>query len=187
MIVGCIPDRVPATPTGPPTLASAPALPTTTDGPAAPGATPRPSRGRPLNVSPRATGAPSRAFAEFLARVNDDRTTVDRLDGALQDATDARDLDAVHRAAVAILDLVDVEQAWLDGHPPADCYAGAYASATAMLEDLGTAAGRFVDWSAAGGGLDGLVALGRAADAAQTAQDALMTFGTVLGGTACPA
>ena len=129
MIVGCIPDRVPATPTGPPTLASAPALPTTTDG---------------LNVPPRATGAPSRAFAEFLARVNDDRATVDRLDEALQNATDARDRDAVHRAAVAILDLVDVEQAWLDGHPPADCYAGAHASATVMLGALGTASWRSV-------------------------------------------
>lgn len=171
MIVGCIPDRVPAT----------------TDGPAASSATPRPSRVHPLDVPPLATGAPSRAFTEFLARVNGDRTTVDTLDGALQRATDARDLDAVHKAAAAILHFVDVEQAWLNGHPPVDCYADAHGSATVMLGALGTAAGRFVEWSAAGGGLDGLVALGRAADAAQTAQDALATFGTVLGGTACPA
>ena len=195
VIAGCIPDtdRVAATPTGPATLASAPAGADPTapgsppQGPTTGDATPRPSRVRPLNVPPLATGASSRAFAAFLARVNADRTTVDTLDGTLQGATDARDLDAVHAAADDIRVFVDTERGWLVGHPPADCYVDAHTSATVMLDALGTAADRFLEWSAAGGGLDGLVALGRAADAAQTAQDALATFGMVLGRTACPA
>ena len=55
----------------------------------------------------------------------------------------------------------------------------------AMLEAYGGAADRFVDWSTTGGGLNGLPALGRAADAAKAAQAALATFTSVLGGTSC--
>lgn len=140
---------------------------------------------RPTGAPPRATGAPRLAYAEFLLRLNDDRTTVEALNRTLAAAADAQNLDAVRTAAVAILDFVDVERDWLRGHPPADCYSVAHASATAMLDAYGTAADRFVDWSAAGGGLNGLAALGLAVDAASAAGDALTTFGTVLGGTTC--
>ena len=158
------------------------AAPTSTPAPTA-----GPSRTRPLNVPPLGGAASSRAYAEFLARVGDDRATVDGLDRDLTNASNAADLDAVRRAAVAILDFVDVERDWLLGHPPADCYADAHAAATAMIEDYGDAADRFVDWSTTGGGLNGLPALGRAADAAKTAQAALATFASVLGGTSCAA
>ncbi len=150
-----------------------------------PAATARPRGSRPLNVPPLGGAAASRAYAEFLTRVSDDRTTVDGLDRDLTSAANAADLDAVRKAAVAILDFVDVERDWLLGHPPADCYADAHASALAMLEAYGAAGDRFVDWSTTGGGLNGLPALGRAADAAKTAQAALTTFASVLGGTSC--
>ena len=121
-----------------------------------------------------------------MARVNDDRSTVDGLDRDLTNASSATDLAAVRTAAVAILDFVDVERDWLLGHPPADCFVDAHAAAMAMLEAYGGAADRFVDWSTTGGGLNGLPALSRAADAAKTAQAALSTFASVLGGTTCP-
>ena len=121
--------------------------------------------------SPRA--AAIKAYAAFLSRVNDDRATVDGLDRDLSNASSAADLDAVRTAAVAILDFVEVERDWLLGHPPADCYADAHASAVAMLEAYGGAADRFVDWSTTGGGLNGLPALGRAAEAADAATDGL--------------
>ena len=149
-------------------------------------ADPSPTAGSASAAPPRATGAPSHAYAEFLARVNADRATVDGLDHDLSTAANAADLDAVRKAAVAILDFVDVERDWLLGHPPADCYADAHTSAMAMLEAYGGAGERFIDWSTTGGGLNGLPALGRAADAATTAQTALTTFAAVLGGTTCP-
>ena len=148
-------------------------------------ATARPKGSHPLNVPPLGGPAASRAYAEFLARVSADRTTVDGLDRDLTSASNAADLDAVRKAAVAILDFVDVERDWLLGHPPADCYADAHASALAMLEAYGAAGDRFVDWSTTGGGLNGLPALGSAADAAKTAQAALASFASVLGGTSC--
>lgn len=150
-----------------------------------PAATARPKGSRPLNVPPLGGPAASRAYTEFLARVRDDQATVDGLDRDLTTASNAADLDAVRKAAVAILDFVDVERDWLLGHPPAGCYADAHASAMAMLEAYGAAGDRFVDWSTTGGGLNGLPALGRAADAAKTAQAALTTFTSVLGGTSC--
>jgi hypothetical protein len=55
-----------------------------------------------------------------------------------------------------------------------------------MLEAYGTAADRFVDWSATGGGLAGLGALGRAVEAGQTAGTALSAFGHALEATRCP-
>jgi hypothetical protein len=165
--------------------------PPVVDTAAAPTATPAPttgpSRTRPLNVPPLGGAASSRAYAEFLARVTEDRATVDGLDRDLTNASNAADLDAVRKAAVAILDFVEVERDWLLGHPPADCYADAHAAAMAMIGDYGDAADRFVDWSTTGGGLNGLPALGRAADAAKTAQAALATFASVLGGTSCAA
>ena len=137
--------------------------------------------------TPLRSAASSRAYADFLARVTDDRATVDGLDRDLTNASNAADLDAVRKAAVAILDFVDVERDWLLGHPPADCYADAHAAALAMLEAYGDAADRFVDWSTTGGGLNGLPALGRAADAAKIAEAAFATFASVLGGTSCAA
>lgn len=174
-----------STPASP--AASGASTPTAVAGPTtkpSPAPTPAsPSRTDP----PRATGDPRLAYAEFLLRVNDDRSAVDRLNRALGTATDDRDLDAVRAAAVDILDFVDAEHDWLREHPPTDCYAKAHASANAMLEAYGTAADRFIDWSAAGGGLAGLAAFGRAVDAAGAAADALSAFGQALDGTTCRA
>ena len=135
---------------------------------------------------PRASGVARLAYAEFLSRVNDDRATVAGLNRSLSTAADAQDPPAVRSAAVEILDFVDIERDWLRAHPPAECYAAAHASATAMLDAYGMAADRFVDWSATGGGLAGLGALGRAVDAARAAGEALAAFGTVLEATRCP-
>jgi hypothetical protein len=118
--------------------------------------------------------------------VNGDRTTVDRLNTAVSVAAEAQDTDAVRRAALDILDFVEVERNWLHDHPPAECYATAHAAASAMLEAYGSAAERFIDWATAGGGLDGLLALGEALDAAQVATDSLTSFGRELEGTTCP-
>jgi hypothetical protein len=160
-----------------------PAGPTTSSAPAS---TAGPKLSRPLNVPPLGDAASGRAYAAFVSRVGDDRSTVDGLDRDLTDASNAADLGAVRKAAVAILDFVDVERDWLLGHPPAGCYADAHASAMAMLEAYGAAADRFVDWSTTGGGLNGLPALGRAAEAASTAQAAFAAFTSVLGRTSCP-
>lgn len=141
----------------------------------------------PRTSPPRTTGDPRLAYAEFLLRVNDDRTTVGRLNATLTDAVKSTDTDATQAAAVAILDFVDAERVWLIGHPPADCYAAAHGAAISMLEAYGTAAERFIDWAATGGGLDGLPALGTALDAAGTAGDALTAFGHALEGTTCRA
>jgi len=136
---------------------------------------------------PRATGDPRLAYAEFLLRVNDDRATVEALNRDLATAAEAQDPVAVRVAAVAILDFVDGERDWLREHPPAECYAAAHGAANAMLEAYGLAADRFVTWAATGGGLDGLVALGEALDAAQDASDALTVFGRALEATTCQA
>lgn len=149
-----------------------------------PSATPPPAPAR--TARPRATGDPRLAYAEFLLRVNDDRATVDRLNTALTTAANAQHPDAVRRASVDILDFVDVERDWLQGHPPADCYAKAHTAAGAMLDAYGTTADRFVDWSATGGGIAGLGALGRAIESGQAAADALTAFGRSLEATACP-
>ena len=55
-----------------------------------------------------------------------------------------------------------------------------------MLDAYGTAADRFIDWSASGGGLAGLPALGVALDAADSARAAFETFVAALEGTTCP-
>jgi len=139
------------------------------------------------SAPPRATGDPRLAYAEFLLRVNDDRATVERLNRDLATAAEAQDPDAVRFAAVAILDFVDVERDWLRAHPPAECYAAAHAPANAMLEAYGSAADRFVNWAASGGGLAGLAALGEALDAADEAGDALGAFGRALEAATCRA
>ncbi len=140
----------------------------------------------PATTPPRASGPPLLAWAEFLARLNEDRSTVEGLNAALTTAAQAQDPDAVKAASVDILDFVDVERDWLRDHPPADCYAEAHGAAAAMLDAYGTAAERFIDWSASGGGLAGLPALGVALDAADTARAAFETFVAALEGTTCP-
>ena len=136
---------------------------------------------------PRASGPPRLAWAEFLAHLNEDRSTVDGLNTALTTAAQAQDTDAVKAASVDILDFVDVERDWLRDHPPADCYAAAHGAAAAMLDAYGTAADRFIDWTTTGGGLGGLPALGDAVAAADTARAAFETFVAALEGTTCPA
>lgn len=178
-----IPDATAATGT------SKPSAPTsTTASTSATTPTPRASAPSsvPVTAPPRASGPPLLAWAEFLSRLNEDRSTVDGLNRALTTAAEAQDADAVRVAAVDILDFVDVERDWLREHPPADCYAAAHAAATAMLDAYGTAADRFIDWTTSGGGLGGLPALGVAVDAADTARAAFTTFVTAMEGTTCP-
>jgi hypothetical protein len=161
------------------------ALPSATAGTPAP--TPNPEPAPSVTAPPRASGPPRLAWAEFLARLNEDRATVERLNAALTTAAQAQDPDAVKAASVDILDFVDVERDWLREHPPADCYAEAHAAASAMLDAYGIAAERFIDWTSTGGGLGGLPALGVAVDAAERARAAFTRFVTAMEGTTCPA
>jgi len=154
---------------------------------AVPAPTPVPTPAPIVTAAPRASGPARLAFAAFLARVNDDRATVNGLNSALSAAAETQDTDAVRRAAVDILDFVDVERDWLREQPPAECYAAAHTAANAMLDAYGTAADRFIDWAAAGGGLAGVTALAAAVDAAQAAGDSLAAFGTTLTATRCAA
>ena len=169
--------------------AVATATPTAT---AAPSATPTPTptvepTPRPTPTeAPVADGDPRLLYAEFVLRVNDDRSTVEALNGRLTTAAQAQDAAAVAAASVDILDFVDSERDWLRDHPPARCYRRAHASATAMISAYGDAAERFFDWSKSGGGLAGLDALADALAAAETAGDALTTFGRDLEATSCP-
>ena len=156
--------------------------------PSGPAATPaQPPSRAPATPPPGASGPPLLAWAEFLAHLNDDRATVEGLNGALTTAAEAQDAEAVRSAAVDILDFVDVERDWLREHPPADCYADAHASAAAMLDAYGAAADRFVDWTTTGGGLGGLPALGVAVEAADAARAAFTTFAAALEATTCRA
>jgi hypothetical protein len=189
---GPTPSRSPAAAASSPTADSSP-IPIATPsldppsslGPSASAATTTPA---PVATPrPRASGPPRLAYAAFLRRVNDDRATVTTLNGALSTAAQAQDPTAVRHAAVDILDFVDTERDWLRDHPPADCYAAAHASAGAMLDAYGAAADAFIAWAQTGGGFAGLGALGKAIDAAQTASDALTTFGHALEATTCPA
>jgi hypothetical protein len=134
---------------------------------------------------PRTSEDPHLAYADFLKRVNDDRAKVAQLNQALSAAVTAGDHEGARVAAVAILDFVDGERQWLLDNPAADCYADAHASGVAMLEAYQTAASLFVDW-AASSGLDSLVALAKAADAASAAENALAAFGDEIGRTRCP-
>jgi hypothetical protein len=177
----------PPPPSGRPSASPGPARPSvdptatvSVDPPATPAA-PVPSK-----APPRASGPPRLAWAAFLARLNEDRSTVEGLNAALTTAAQAQDPVAVKAASVDILDFVDVERDWLRDHPPADCYAAAHGAAAAMLDAYGTAADRFVDWTTTGGGLGGLPALGDALAAADTARAAFETFVTALEGTKCP-
>src|SRR6478735_8635797 len=146
-----------------------------------------PAAPAPSKAPPRASGPPRLAWAAFLARLNEDRSTVEGLNAALTTAAQNQDIDAVKAAPVDVLDFVDAERDWLRDHPPADCYAAAHASAGAMLDAYGAAADAFIAWAQTGGGFAGLGALGKAIDAAQAASDALTTFGHALEATTCPA
>jgi hypothetical protein len=140
----------------------------------------------PATPAPRTSAAPRLAYAAFLGRVIDDRTTVDRLNANLSAAVQAQDVVATRPAAVAILDFVDQERDWLRDNPPADCYAAAHQGAGAMLDAYSTAAEAFITWADTGGGLAGLAALGDAVDLAQTAAAASTAFGQTLDATRCP-
>ena len=175
-----------ATYPAPPTIRPAPSIRVTTTDPTR-NPIPTPPAADPATSPPRASGPARVAYATFLLRLNDHRTTVNGLNAALSVAAEAQDTDAVRHAAVDILDFVDAERDWLREHPPAECYAPAHAAANAMLEAYGTAAERFIDWAATGGGLGGLTALGEALGEAQAAADSLASFGQVLEGTTCPA
>jgi hypothetical protein len=135
---------------------------------------------------PVAGGDPRLLYAEFLLRVNDDRSTVERLNANLTGAAQAQDTDAVRAASLDILDFVDTERDWLRDHPPAACYAKAHKAAREMIAAYGDAAERFFDWSGTGGGLAGLEALGKALDAAEVAGDKFTAFGQALEATSCP-
>jgi hypothetical protein len=162
------------TPTVDPTATATAAPPSTTAAPA------------PSKAPPRASGPPRLAWAKFLARLNEDRSTVGGLNAALTTAAQNQDTDAVKAASVDILDFVDVERDWLRDHPPADCYADAHGAAAAMLDAYGAAADRFIAWTTTGGGLGGLPALGDAVAAADAARAAFETFVAALEGTTCP-
>ena len=142
---------------------------------------------RPATAPPRTSMAARLAYAAFLKRVTDDRATVDRLNANLSAAVQAQDPVAARPAAVAILDFVDRERDWLRQNPPAECFAAAHASAGAMLDAYSAAANGFSKWSDAGGGLNGLAALGDAVTLAQQAADASTAFGQTLDATTCPA
>ena len=179
----------PSAPTPDPTATTATTTPSALPSATAstPPTTPEPAPSRaPSTAPPRASGPPLLAWAEFLARLNEDRSTVEGLNAALTTAAEAQDTDAVKAASVDILDFVDVERDWLREHPPAECYAAAHGAAAAMLDAYGTAAERFIDWTTTGGGLGGLPALGDAVAAADTARAAFDTFVAALEGTTCP-
>jgi hypothetical protein len=134
-----------------------------------------------------ASGDPAAVYSGFLDRVQTDRSNVEALQRSLLNAIDDHDQPAIRAAAMAILAFVDEEHLWLDGHPPAACFIDTHAAAQGMLTAFGTAADRFVEWSSAGGGLDGAGALGLALDAGTQATDALDAFVVRLGETSCPA
>jgi hypothetical protein len=175
------PSPVPAT-VSPAT--ATPSVDSTATASANPSATP--AAAVPSKAPPRASGPPRLAWAAFLARLNEDRSTVEGLNAALTTAAQAQDPDAVKAASVDILDFVDTERDWLRDHPPADCYAAAHGAAAAMLDAYGAAADRFIDWTTTGGGLGGLPALGDAVAAGDSARAAFETFVAALESTTCP-
>jgi hypothetical protein len=148
-------------------------------------ATPSPTATARATAKPRTTGDPRLAYAAFLLRANDDRTTVESLNSAVAAGVEDQDRDAVRAASVDVLDFVDTERDWLHEHPPAACYANAHDAADAMLDAYGTAADRFILWSKAAPGLDSLAALARAAEAADAAGEAVAAFGRELEATTC--
>jgi hypothetical protein len=135
---------------------------------------------------PRSTGDPRHAYAEFLTRTHEDRTTVADLNTTLQAAIENKDRDATRAASVDILDFVDSDRDWLRDHPPAECYVDAHDAANAMLTAYGTAADGFIAWSNAPIGLDSLAAFTSALEAVNAANDALVAFDGRLGITTCP-
>lgn len=163
--------------------------PRSTASPSAASPTSAPSRSprataRPI-APPRTSRDPHFAYADFLSRLNDDRSKVDQLNSALSTAVTAGDRAAARTAAMAILDFVNGERKWLVDHPPADCYAAAHAAGIAMLDAYQTAASDFVDWAGTSG-LSGLVALAKAGDAANAATAAFTAFGNAIVSTQCP-
>jgi hypothetical protein len=134
-----------------------------------------------------ASGDATAVYAAFLDRVQADRSSVEAFQRALLTAIDDHDQAAIRDAALAIRAFVDTEEVWLDGHPPAACFADTHAAARGMLTSFGTAADRFVEWAAAGGGLNVGGAFGVALAAGSHATDAFDAFVVQLGETTCPA
>lgn len=155
--------------------------------PATPTPTPDPTADPTPTDPPTASGDPRLLYAEFLLRVDDDRSRVTTLNQTLADAAQVPNLKKVKAAAVDILDFVDAERDWLSAHPPAACYADAHRDARRMLAAYGTAADGFITWAGTGGGLAGAGALLDALAAADKAGAALTTFGKTLEATRCPA
>ncbi len=184
------PSASPAAVDSTPGLTTAPttAPPPTVAPTPSPSASPDPTPVAPATTPPpRASGPARLAYADFLRRINADRTTVEGLNATLTTAVQALDPVAARRAAVDILDFVDAERDWLRENPPAACYADAHASAGAMLDAYAAAADGFIAWAQTGGGFAGLGALGKAVDTAEAASAALTAFGKVLEATSCPA
>ena len=155
--------------------------------PSAPARTPAPTPTPRSTTQVLASGDATAVYAAFLDRVQSDRSKVETLQRALLTAIDDHDQPAIRDAALAIRAFVDEEQTWLDGHPPAACFADTQAAAQGMLTSFGTAADRFDEWTSAGGGLEGAGAFGIALDAGSRATDALDAFVVQLGETTCPA
>ncbi len=167
---------------GRPSLVPAPSTEApSTEAPSTPSTTPRP----PPTERPIATGDSRLLYAEFLLRLEADRTAVATLNHTLQAAAEAGDRPAVRQVAIDILDFTDTEHDWLREHPPAACYADAHEAADSMLEAYAATADAFISWADAGEGLDGLAAFGRALEAVGGAGDAVTALGRELEATTC--
>ena len=145
----------------------------------------RPERRHRPTPPPRDRPSPHLAYAEFLSRLNDDRSKVDELNRHSQAAVTAGDREGARAAAVAILDFVDGERQWLLDHPPADCYArptppASRCSTHTRPPRRSSSTGRARAGCGAGGAREG----GGCARTRPTA--AFTAFGQELGSTRCP-
>lgn len=123
-------------------------------------------------------------FVEFQLRLADDAPEVRDRNQALVDAARAEDDPATVAAAVAILDLVDLERDWLAGHPPAACYAEAHRAAGTMLRAYGSVADAAIAYAEARG-FDRLDALAVVGSRAETAAAALRSLEQALEAATC--
>ena len=143
--------------------------------------TPRPT------PRPRTTGDPGLAYAEFLRRANDDRSTAEALTRAL----DCR------RRGLRIAMRCGRRRSTSSPSPipsGTGCWGTRRPRATRTptmapppcSSAYGTAADRFIAWSDAAPGFESLAALALAAQAADAARDALAAFVQALEATTCP-
>lgn len=173
------PSSAVVTPTAAPTAAPVP-----TPSPE-PIATPVPRPTATPTPDPTSSDDPRLLYAEFLLRLADARPEAQSLNQDLLAAAEARDPDAVRRAAVDILDFTDDERTWLRSHPPADCYSDTHASAGRMIDAYAATAEDAIDWADAGGGLAGLEALAAVVESAAVAGEALEDLAADLETTRC--